>query len=293
MTDRVFTALHLFLLTVISALAVDLFYQAVISQIVLPEQRRDRGVVAVMGERAARQLKALSQYGAIVSRNLFDLTDPTNEVTKEAVTIDVENLTETRLRLKLWGTVSGGGETVSWAIIEDQATRKQDLYGVGDTVQGAVLKLVLRDRVVVSYKGRDEVLMMEKDKGARSTAGPSSSVNRTRGARASFITKKVNLKRETINDAMMNINTLMKDVRIRPHFRNGQPDGMAVSGIKSGSIFRKMGIRNGDIIIGVDGQKIESVDDAMSLYGNLKSATEIQLEIKRMGQIQIIEYTIE
>ena len=85
----------------------------------------------------------------------------------------------------------------------------------------------------------------------------------------------------------------MKDVRIRPHFKNGQPEGMAVSGIKSDSIFRKMGIRNGDIILGVDGQKIESVDDAMGLYGNLRSASEIKLDIKRLGQVQSIEYVIE
>lgn len=293
MTDRVFTAFNLLLLTVISALAVDLFYQAVTSRIVVPEKHRGQGVVAVTGARGDSQQVALSQYDDIVSRNLFDLADPGKVVKKEAVAIDVESLTETRLRLKLWGTISGGGETVSWAIIEDETTRKQDLYGVGDTVQEAVIKLVLRDRVVVRYKGRDEVLMMEKDKGTMASAGGSPSGSRTKGPSRASITKKVNLKRETINDAMMNINSLMKDVRIRPHFRNGQPEGMAVSGIKSDSIFRKMGIRNGDIIVGVDGQKLESVDDAMSLYGNLKSASEVQLEIKRMGQIQTIEYTIE
>lgn len=293
MTDRVFTAFNLLLLTVISALAVDLFYQAVTSRIALPEKHGAQGVVAVTGPRGARPQVALSQYDDIVSRNLFDLADPGKVVKKDPVAIDVESLTETRLRLKLWGTISGGGETVSWAIIEDETTRKQDLYGVGDTVQEAVIKLVLRDRVVVRYKDRDEVLMMEKDKGTMASAGGSPSGSRTKDPSRASITKKVNLKRETINDAMMNINSLMKDVRIRPHFRNGQPEGMAVSGIKSDSIFRKMGIRNGDIIVGVDGQKLESVDDAMSLYGNLKSASEVQLEIKRMGQIQTIEYTIE
>ena len=159
-------------------------------------------------------------------------------------------------------------------------------------MQGALIKLVLRDRVVMSYKGRDEVLMMVKDKGGRGSLGKASRVRST-APRAASVTKKVNLKREIINDAMMNINSLMKDVRIRPHFRNGRPEGMAISGIKSNSIFRKMGIRNGDIIIGVDGQKIESVDDAISLYGNLRSASEIRLDIKRMGQVQSIEYIID
>lgn len=292
MTDRAFTALNLLLLTVIAALAVDLFYQGVSSRVVLPEVRRDRGAVAVPGAGPHRKKAPLSEYEAIASRNLFDLAAAGKEDAKAPEAIDVESLTETRLRLKLWGTISGGGEAVTRAIIEDEVTRKQDLYKVGDTVQQAVIKLVLRDRVVMRYKGQDEVLMMQKDKGASPTSRGGAS-SRRRTLPAASITKKVNVKRDTINDAMMNISTLMKDVRIKPHFRNGQPDGMAVSGIKSDSIFRKMGIRNGDIIIGVDGQKIESMDDAMSLYGNLKSASEIQLEIKRMGQVQTIEYTID
>ncbi|WP_300672385.1 type II secretion system protein GspC [Desulfoluna sp.] len=293
MTDRVFTALHLFLLTVISALAVSLFYQGVTLKIGLPEKRSGSGAVAVTGNGRPLAQTTLSQYDVLMTRNLFDLAVPGKEVAKVEETIDVESLAETRLRLKLWGTVSGGGETVTRAIIEDEVTRKQDLYKVGDTVQEAVIKLVLRDRVVMRYKGQDEVLMMEKEKATASGSRRTSSRSRSRSPSTNSIKKKVNLKRDTVNDAMMNINTLMKDVRIKPHFRNGQPEGMAVSGIKSDSIFRKMGIRNGDIIIGVDGQKIESVDDAMSLYGTLKSSSEIQLDIKRMGQIQTIEYTIE
>jgi len=293
MTDRVFTAVHLFLLSAIAAVSVGLLYQGVTSRITLPEKRGHGGAVSLTESGAQRQKRPLSFYKEILSRNLFDLVVPGTEVKKEAAAIDVESLAETRLRLKLWGTISGGGDAVTRAIIEDEVTRKQDLFKVGDRVQEAVIKLVLRDRVVVSYKGRDEVLMMETAKGAGAHSRSGSSGRNGRRLPSASITKKVNLKRDTINDAMMNISSLMKDVRIKPHFRNGQAEGMAVSGIKSDSIFRKMGIRNGDVIIGVDGQKIESVDDAMSLYGNLKSASEVQIEIKRMGQVQTIEYTIE
>ncbi len=293
MTDRVFTAVHLLLLTLIAAVSVDLFYQAVSSRIVVADIPRDEGGAGVVDVRESGRGKALSQYGAIVSRNLFDLVTPQVAEKKESESIDVESLTETRLRLKLWGTVSGGGKDFSWAIIEDEVKRKQDLYRVGDSVQEALITLVLRDRVVMRYKGRDEVLMMMKSKKSGAKSGSTASRARSGPPRAATIAKKVNLKRDTISDAMMNINSLMKDVRIRPHFRNGQPEGMAISGIKSDSIFRKMGIRNGDIIIGVDGQKIESVDDAMALYGTLKSSSQVQLDIKRMGQIQSIEYTID
>ncbi|VFQ46348.1 type II secretion system protein GspC [Desulfoluna butyratoxydans] len=293
MTDRAFTAVHLFLLSAIAAVSVSLFYQGVTARVGMPEAQGRGGGIVSTGPAVQQERKPLSFYEDILTRNLFDLVVPGKDDKPQPAAIDVESLSETRLRLKLWGTISGGGDAVTRAIIEDEVTRKQDLFKVGDRVQEAVIKLVLRDRVVVSYKGRDEVLMMETAKGAGQSIRNGASGRNGRNLPPASITKKVNLRRDTIDDAMMNISSLMKDVRIKPHFRNGQPEGMAISGIKSDSIFRKMGIRNGDVIMGVDGQKIESVDDAMSLYGNLKSASEVKIEIKRMGQIQTIEYTIE
>ena len=296
MTDKVFTSLQLLLITAVSFLMVDLFYTALTAKAPAPRKVSGAGVVASVRPAASQTAqKPLSHYAAIEERNLFNLIDAEEAIeVKREEAIDVEALAETRLRLKLWGTISGNARDYTAAIIEDENERKQDLYRVGDTVQGAELKLVLRDRVVVNYQGQDEVLLMQTDKGheviSKRTSGRSTS---SRQLPPAAITKRVSLSRATIDEAMANISTLMKDVRIRPHFRNGQPEGMAVSGIKSDSIFRKMGIRNGDIILGVDGQKIESVDDAMGLYGSLRTATDVKLDIKRLGQVQSIEYSIE
>ena len=46
-------------------------------------------------------------------------------------------------------------------------------------------------------------------------------------------------------------------------------------------------------IMGVDGNEIESVDDALSLYENLKTASNVKLQIKRRGRIKEIEYHVE
>ena len=54
-----------------------------------------------------------------------------------------------------------------------------------------------------------------------------------------------------------------------------------------------MGLRNGDVIIGVDGTTIESVDDALKLYENLQSSTAVQVQLRRRGQLKTIDYKIE
>ena len=54
-----------------------------------------------------------------------------------------------------------------------------------------------------------------------------------------------------------------------------------------------MGFRNGDVIVGVDGKDIESVDDALSLYKNLQSADNVKVEIRRRGRLQTLNYSVE
>ena len=54
-----------------------------------------------------------------------------------------------------------------------------------------------------------------------------------------------------------------------------------------------MGLRRGDIITGVDGQTIESVDDALALYNRIRTADNVKLEIKRRGQPKILDYNIQ
>jgi general secretion pathway protein C len=53
-----------------------------------------------------------------------------------------------------------------------------------------------------------------------------------------------------------------------------------------------MGLRNGDIISGVDGTEISSVDDALRLVDSLKSASTLSLQLKRRGREKNIEYRI-
>jgi len=235
----------------------------------------------------------LSRYGAITRRNLFNTRPDT--VVAPAQAINIDNLKETNLNLKLWGTVTGKGRR-AYAVIEDTKTRKQNLYRIGDTIQDATLKLILRQKVVFSVKDRDEVLGME-EAGTAKKSGPSPRVAR-KGASPPKLPvspnpRQLTLKSDQIQNALENLDQLMEQARIRPHIEDGKASGISITGIKPNTVFRKMRLRNGDIITGVNGTSIESVEDAMQLFGDLSSASEVQLEIKRRGRKRVLNYKIE
>jgi general secretion pathway protein C len=54
-----------------------------------------------------------------------------------------------------------------------------------------------------------------------------------------------------------------------------------------------MGLQNGDILTGVNGKKIESVDDALALYQNIKENDTVTVELKRRGNTEVISYQIK
>ena len=105
-------------------------------------------------------------YAAIIERNLFAsrvniedtgwLRDPLEGV--EASTLDVV----------LMGTVLGNDDG-GRAIIYDKGEKKQELYQVGDYIQQAMIKQILRGKVILNYNGRDEMLDISE---ARNVAMP-------------------------------------------------------------------------------------------------------------------------
>jgi general secretion pathway protein C len=241
---------------------------------------------------ARRTAYPFSHYGSIIERNLFNTR---KEALEDVEKVDVGSLEQTELKLKLLGTVTGD-ENSAYAVIEDEKMKQQNLFKVGDEIQSATLKMILREKVILSVNGRDEVLDIEK---INSNASGRSRANRTRApSRASrptatAQTQRINLKRSVLDEASGNMNQLMKDVSIQPHFEDGKAGGLRLSRVNRDSVFRKMGLRRGDIITGVDGKAIESVEDALSLYDSLKSATNVKIEIKRRGKPRTLDYNIQ
>ena len=234
----------------------------------------------------------LTVYNPIFDRDLFD-TKATVEVAPK--TVDVEALEQTSLQLKLWGTVTGPPEE-AYAVIEEGGKREQNLFRIGDAIQNATVKLILRERVILNVDGKDEVLAIEKAAGKGK--GPARKVpGRSVAGRPSGQTpvsvQKITLRRSQIDSAIQDVSQLMNQVNIRPHFYQGQPDGMMLSRIKPNSLFMRMGLRNGDVITGVNGRDITSVDDALGFYENLKSADNVKLNLKRGGRQRTIEYNIK
>lgn len=293
MKTTLFIAVHLLLLGAASYFGVGIFYQAMSGDAGLPRMAATAGRTDD-GDSSKTVAHPLSAYRSIAERNLFRTDDP-NKAQQGPKEVDLTALQETALDIKLWGTLvlDEGGR--NYAVIEDKKIGGQNLYQVGDKVQEAMVKLILRERVVLDVGGKDEILQIEELAAAGAAGG---GIQPARGmpeapSAPEPVSREVSLERKVIDDAMANIGELMKQVRIRPFFEGGSPAGLSLVGVAPGSIFQQMGIRNGDVLQAVDGQPIQTVDDVVNLYQTLSSAETMAIQVRRGGRTEEIQYKIE
>lgn len=285
--QRTILIINLAIIALGAYFGVGLFYKITVYQLRAEKILVDAPDAAITAKK--RGHRPFGDYRPILTRDLFKTTKtPLATAAKKEVNLD--DMEQTQLNLKLWGTVTGSEEQ-AYAVIEDTQNRQQNLYRVGDSIQNAIVKIIRRAKVVLQVDGRDEVLAMEEiEQGGRRSVSRSSPTPRS--SRESIRTQRVSMRRSMINDAINDVTKLMTQVKIQPHMENGQPEGLAISNIKPNSIFRRMGLRNGDILKKVEGQDIRTVDDALRLYDSMKSADSVSVEVERRGSLRTIDYSI-
>jgi len=277
---RYFTALNILLIAGAVYFCVKAFYKVATAS--LDHDSSPKATTRRVVSPEDTTIHPMSYYREIIERNLFNTKKGTG---RQPEKLDIETLKLTDLKLKLLGTVSGDKKE-AYAVIEDITGKGQDLYRIGDTIQNATLRMILREKVVLRVDGKDEILGIEEISSSKKASISSKSPDMA-------ASQNITLKRSQIETAVKDVNNLMKQIRIRPHFTNGEPDGLRLTGIRPRSIFYNMGIKSGDIITGANGKNIESVDDVLKLYQNLQSSSSLQIQIKRRGRLKTIYYNIE
>ena len=74
------------------------------------------------------------------------------------------------------------------------------------------------------------------------------------------------------------------------------PDGtisFKITNITPGSIFSHLGIRDGDIISGMDGEKITDLNAIMGTFGKLATLDRTSITVKRNGTEVVQQYKFQ
>ena len=288
----IFTLINLFLLAACAFFSADMVYKTVLKDTsFMPEIKGP--TVKQAGTQKNHPIKGVTRHGheIIVQRNLFKIETEKKEASDKDATGSKERgkLEPTTLSLTLWGTVTGGSDL--YAVIEDKKSRLQALYQEGDSIQDATVKKISKKEVILTFQGKDQILEMETD--PEKTGSIEKPLNK-QAPRAAMNENQNALPPQPPPQAQQSSGSaseIMTNIKFRPFFTKGSPDGVMVYAIKPDSIFNRSGIRNGDIVKAVNGTPVSSVEDASSLLSGMENAATARLTLIRSGEIKEISYS--
>ena len=198
---------------------------------------------------------------------------------------------------RLVGVGFQGGE--ARAAIEDLRTHRQELVGVGDAVGDARVTSIAWDHVVLAGTGGETVLDLAPyemaadappEPGTTDVAtAPATSGSATirRTSATGFV-----VDRRELAGAVDDMSGLMTQLRAVAEVRDGRPAGFRLFQMKDGSIFRRLGLENGDVVQRVNGEAVSDPATLLAFLQRLRTEPRVALDIKRGTQRQTLVYDL-
>ena len=72
----------------------------------------------------------------------------------------------------------------------------------------------------------------------------------------------------------------------------GEINGFRILDMQEGSIFSQLGLNRMDVLKGVNGEPVDSIQKAMELYNTMKNSGQVKLLIERGGKDQTNVYDV-
>ncbi len=89
-----------------------------------------------------------------------------------------------------------------------------------------------------------------------------------------------------------NMDDIYKNIGIVEVKKGNDLQGFRISFVRKGSPFSKLGVKRGDVIKAINGQKIDSYNAAFGVYKNISNINNLTLVIERDKEEMELEYEV-
>lgn len=240
-----------------------------------------------------------SYYDIILNNNIFGEVASLETGAQEESEGDAP---KTSLNVQLLGTfLNTTGESI--AVIKNMDNEKVDGYMDGQTVDiitGERVRLVSVEncRAVINRgSGKSETIECKRDVNlvAASNNTRQSSKEKEDDSEEKQVADGIRLvddnkwmiEKKMLDELLEDPTSLINQARVVP-----QRDGMRFFGIRPSSIFYKIGLRNGDTLHRINDVELSDVENALTLFGELKNESEFYIDFTRRGKKFTYEYTV-
>lgn len=273
LTDAAKPLLVVLAVTMLSFLVVDIFYNVVILQATGRQAPGKSQISAAYS--SSDQGHPAEYYNVVTERNLFQTTLKAI-VDENAGGILLPSEEYTAFDLK--GTIAVD-QYMGYAIVEEKGKGKQKFYRIGEMIGSARLIRITRNTAVL--KGGEKEFVM-KIKGLAEGGMMEKSSRPGNG---------IAISKQEVTQSLGDLKSIMSQAVVRPFISEGVQQGFIVSNIVPGSLYQKLGLQNGDVVVDVNNKKLESADDILQMVNAMQEGGSVSVNLMRNGKKEIINYS--
>lgn len=196
---------------------------------------------------------------------------------------------EAARKVTLLGTAFGRSGGLL-AVLEDVASKKQQLYRLGTQVENiGTLAAIEKNRVLFRKGTQEEWLALAFADHARSGAPASGSPQLTPYPEGP---SRRTLDRREIETALADPTRLLTHAQAVPNLTNGKLDGFRLNNVVPLGFFDKIGLRSNDLLLRINGVDLRDPSVAMNLFQQLRSERLVRVDLVRNTQPKTLTYEI-
>ena len=182
-------------------------------------------------------------------------------------------------------------------VVTVEHKRKTKVLGRGDVINGFMLESAGHNYATFSKNGKMyKVPLLISTKGSSHIQSSKTSVASVPSAKAEGEIVDAGdhkiIDKSLISHYAKNMDDIYKNIGIKEIKKGKKLEGFSISFIRKGSPFAKLGLKRGDTIRSINGQKIDSYNAAFGIYKDIENIENLTLVIQRGKEEMELEYEV-
>lgn len=214
-------------------------------------------------------------------------------------TLPLEDAPVTTLSLLLKGVIAAQPMSRALAIIADKGGSNEQLYGLGEQIPGnASIREIHADRVIISRGGILETLFLEGSQSTETTRSSPSVTSRSPNQGAAKISalgdgNNYRIEQDYWEERLADLPGLSREVGVEIYKEDDEQRGYKLLSSQGSRLLTSLGLQPGDILLSVNGRPMNSVQEGLAAYQQIRNGGRVQIEIIRNGRRESRVYDID
>jgi len=198
------------------------------------------------------------------------------------------------LNLTLKGIMSVSDGSKNKAIIQDNKTKREAMYKVGDKFEDAQLMRIFKNKVIfVRASGQQEVFYLRQDD---AKSDPTYLIiGDWKGVARKVAPNNYRIYMDEFLERVKNLAQFIDILNLTTAYQKGKSIGCRVGSEEKNSLAKELGLKTGDIILTVNGVSATDTTNRVNIYNEIVESElgdEITVRLKRKNRNFVLRYKL-